>query len=75
MSAALVIRGAQLSIVQRLDGDNLVTIHQELINWATKKIAQYEKNGNKKLRNVAIEFFHSLTQLLISADSSDAAQM
>lgn len=75
MGAALVIRGAQLSIVQRLDGENVVTIHQELIAWVTKRIAQYEKSGNKKLRNAAIEFFHSLTQLLISADSGDATQM
>ncbi|KAG9003732.1 hypothetical protein FRB90_011132 [Tulasnella sp. 427] len=75
MSAALVIRGAQLSIVQRLDGENVVTVHQELIAWIAKKIAQYEKSGNKKLRNSAIEFFHSLTQLLISADSGDAAQI
>ncbi|KAG8914902.1 hypothetical protein FRC00_009816 [Tulasnella sp. 408] len=75
MSAALVIRGAQLSIVQRLDGENVVTIHQELVAWITKRIAQYEKSGNKKLRNAAIEFFHSLTQLLISADSADASQI
>ncbi|KAG8960843.1 hypothetical protein FRC05_006541, partial [Tulasnella sp. 425] len=75
MGAALVIRGAQLSIVQRLDGENVVTIHQELIAWVTKRIAQYEKSGNKKLRNAAIEFFHSLTQLLVSADSGDAAQI
>ncbi|KAG8906784.1 hypothetical protein FRB99_006161 [Tulasnella sp. 403] len=75
LTAALVIRGAQLSIVQRLDGDSVVSIHSTCVTWITKKIAQYENNGNKKLRNAAIEFFHILTQLLVSVESGDAAKL
>ncbi|KAG8986084.1 hypothetical protein FRB93_005518 [Tulasnella sp. JGI-2019a] len=72
-SSALLVRGSQLAIIRRLEGEYVVDIHNSLVSWIVKKIAQYEKNGNKLSRNSSLEFFKVLTPMLLSITKADAA--
>lgn len=75
LSSALVVRGAQLSVVRRLESEYVVDIHSSSVSWVVKKIAQYEANGNKQSRNSALEFFKVLMPLLLSVNKADASAM
>ncbi|CCM03065.1 uncharacterized protein FIBRA_05185 [Fibroporia radiculosa] len=72
LASCLVIRGAQLSIVRKLDGPHIVKIHTTALSWIGKKLVTYESSKNKKARNRAILFFKALLPLLSSVDSRDA---
>lgn len=71
----MVVRGAQLSVVARLDGDSVVEIHTSLLTWIGKRLGAYEKNGNKKGRKNAALFFRSIVPLLLGVPSRDALRM
>lgn len=75
LSPAFAIRGAHLSITQRLASEHVVRIHTSLLTWAVKRIAGYETSGNKKKKADSIEFFRVLHALLATIDSREAAQM
>lgn len=70
-----MIRGAHLSITQRLSSQHIVEIHNSLLAWIVKRIAGYEASGNKKKKADSIEFFRVLHALLGTIDSREAVQM
>lgn len=75
LSPIFVIRGAQLSIVQRLPSQHVVELHSSLLSWILKRIAGYDASGNKKKKADSIEFFRVLHALLVTIDSNEASQM
>ncbi|KAG8699732.1 hypothetical protein FRC08_005131 [Ceratobasidium sp. 394] len=75
LQSAVVIRGAQLSIVRRLDTAQVASVHTSCISWIVKKIAGFEAMGNKSARNRAVAFFKSLVWLLGTVESADAIRI
>lgn len=75
LSPVFVIRGAHLSITQRLASQHIVEIHSTLLTWIVKRIASYEASGNKKKKADSIEFFRVLHALLNTIDSREAVKM
>ncbi|CAE6479177.1 unnamed protein product [Rhizoctonia solani] len=75
LSAALVIRGAQLSVLRRLDTAQVATVHTTCISWIVKKISGYQTMGNKHARNRSVAFFKSLVHLLGTVESADAIRI
>lgn len=73
--SCFVIRGSQLSIVRRLDGQYVVQVHSTLLTWITKRIAVYESNKNKNGLRSSITFFRVLLPLLGVIESRDALKM
>ena len=71
----LITRGAQLSVVRRLDSQFVIKIHMESLTWIGKRLTAAENAKNKKARNKAIMFFRVLLPLLSSIDSRDALAM
>ncbi|KAL0946186.1 hypothetical protein HGRIS_012447 [Hohenbuehelia grisea] len=72
LATCFIIRGSQLSIVRRLDGQYVVQIHSTLLSWIGKRIAMYESNKNKNALKTALSFFRVLLTLLSSIQSRDA---
>ncbi|KDQ07525.1 hypothetical protein BOTBODRAFT_119941 [Botryobasidium botryosum FD-172 SS1] len=72
LAAALVIRGAHLSITRRLDSPHVVEIHEKCMSWILKRIAGYENNKNKTMKAKAIEFFRVLLPLLLTVERGEA---
>ena len=75
LATCFVIRGAQLSVVGKIDPKAVVNIHTTLLTWIGQYIATYEKNKNKKQRHIAAGFFKVLLPLLSSIESRDALKM
>ncbi|QRV98964.1 cohesin protein [Ceratobasidium sp. AG-Ba] len=75
LQSAIVIRGAQLSIVRRLDTAQVASVHTTCISWIVKKISGFEAMGNKSARNRAVAFFRSLVWLLGTVESADAIRI
>ncbi|PIL29081.1 hypothetical protein GSI_09129 [Ganoderma sinense ZZ0214-1] len=75
LSACLMIRGAQLAVVRRLDPKYVVDIHITSLNWVGKRLAAYENAKNKKARNKCILFFRVLQPLLSSIDNQDSLKI
>ena len=75
LSACLMIRGAQLAVVRRLESKYVVNIHTTSLNWVGKRLAAYENEKNKKARNKCILFFRVLQPLLSSIDNQDSLKM
>ncbi|CDO77437.1 hypothetical protein BN946_scf184857.g44 [Trametes cinnabarina] len=75
LTPCLLIRGAQLSVVRRLDSKHVVDIHIHSLNWLGKRLAGYENAKNKKARNRCITFFRVLLPLLSSIDNRDALKI
>lgn len=70
-----MIRGAQLSVVKKLDSQYIVKTHTNLLTWIVKRIGTYEAAKNKKARKTAISFFRVLQPLLAAVDSRDALKI
>ncbi|EGO01292.1 hypothetical protein SERLA73DRAFT_87834, partial [Serpula lacrymans var. lacrymans S7.3] len=75
LASSFIIRGAQLSVVRRLDSKFVVQIHTNLLTWIVKRLTTYETNKNKKSRNLAILFFRVMLPLLTSVESRDALKI
>ncbi|KAH9854575.1 hypothetical protein C2E23DRAFT_817055 [Lenzites betulinus] len=75
LAACMIVRGAQLSIVRRLDSKYVVEIHTVSLNWFGKRLATYETGKKKKARNKCISFFRVLVPLLSSIDNRDSLQI
>ncbi|CAE6431345.1 unnamed protein product [Rhizoctonia solani] len=75
LSGALVIRGAQLSVLRRLDTAQVAIVHTTCISWIVKKISGYQTMGNKNARNRSVAFFKSLVWLLGTVESADAIRI
>ncbi|CAE6434925.1 unnamed protein product, partial [Rhizoctonia solani] len=75
LSGALVIRGAQLSVLRRLDTAQVANVHTTCISWIIKKISGYQTMGNRNARNRSVAFFKSLVCLLGTVESADAIRI
>lgn len=75
LGQSFMIRGAQLSIVKKLDSQHIVQTHTNLLTWIVKRIGTYEAAKNKKARKTAILFFRVLQPLLAAVDSRDALKI
>lgn len=75
LSACFILRGAQLSVIRRLDSQYVVEIHTTLLTWISKHLAASEATKNKKSRTKAISFFRVLQPLLSSIESKDSLRM
>lgn len=75
LSACILIRGAQLSVVRRLDSKYVVEIQTTSLGWVCKRLAAYESAKNKKTRTKCIKFFRVLLPLLSSLNQRDALAM
>ena len=71
----LMMRGAQLAVVRKLDGQHVVSIHSRLLDWIAKRLGAYESNNNNKLRDLSILFFKVLQPLLAPVENRDALTM
>ena len=75
LSTCFVIRGAQQSIVRRIDSQHILNFHTSSITWICKRISGYEANNNKKARNSSIVFFKLLAPMLSSIAPRDSLAM
>lgn len=75
LASSFFIRGAQLSVVRRIDSQYIVQMQTNLLTWIGKRLATYESNKNKKSRKTAILFFRVLIPMLTTLDSRDALKM
>ncbi|KAF8634382.1 hypothetical protein AX15_000952 [Amanita polypyramis BW_CC] len=75
LSSCLAIRGSQLSIIKRLEGQYVVQIHVTLLSYIVKRLTAYEKNKNKKSLRTAVSFFRTLVPLLLAVQSKDALEI
>jgi len=75
LASSFLIRGAQLSVVRRIDSQYIVQIQTNLLTWIGKRLATYENNKNKKSRKIAITFFRVLIPMLVTLDSRDALKI
>ncbi|KAH9167093.1 hypothetical protein EDB89DRAFT_2245915 [Lactarius sanguifluus] len=57
----LMMRGAQLAVVRKLDGQHAVSIHSRLLAWIAKRLGAYESNSNKRSRDLSVLFFQGFT--------------
>ncbi|KAI0943593.1 hypothetical protein AcW1_002723 [Taiwanofungus camphoratus] len=73
--SCLMIRGAQLSVVRRLDAQHVINTHTTLLTWIGKRIAAFENTKNKKSRNKAILFFRVLLPLLATIETRDSLKI
>jgi cohesin complex subunit SA-1/2 len=46
LSSCFVVRGAQLSVIKRLESEHVVEVHTSSISWIVKRIATYENSKN-----------------------------
>lgn len=69
-----MMRGAQLAVVRKLEGQHTVAIHTQLLGWIVKRLGAYEGNKNSK-KDTAILFFKVLQPLLTPLDNRDALAM
>ncbi|KZT04963.1 uncharacterized protein LAESUDRAFT_702953 [Laetiporus sulphureus 93-53] len=72
LASCLIIRGAQLAVVKKLEGQYVVDIHTTSLTWICKRLAAFESAKNKKARNKSISFFKVLLPLLSTVDNRDA---
>jgi cohesin complex subunit SA-1/2 len=70
-----MIRGAQLSVLRKLDVSFIVDIHTTLLSWIVKRLGAYESSKNKRLLQTAILFFRPLVSLVSAIESRDAQRM
>lgn len=70
LGACFVVRGAQLSVIKRLESDHVVEVHISSISWIVERLASTSKGMKKKLL-----LFRLLQQLLSTLDSRDALKM
>lgn len=75
LSPVFVVRGAQLSITNRLAPEHVIEIHKILLTWIIQRIAMYDASANKKKKADSIEFFRVLHALLGPVESKEASQM
>lgn len=69
-----MMRGAQLAIVRKLEGQHIIAIHTQLLGWVAKRLGVYESNKHQK-KDTTILFFKVLQPLLTPLDSRDALAM
>jgi cohesin complex subunit SA-1/2 len=69
------MRGAQLAVVRKLEGQHVITIHTQLLGWIAKRLGVYENNKNQNKKETAILFFKVLQPLLVPLDNRDALAM
>jgi len=71
----LMMRGAQLAVVRKLEGQHVIAIHTQLLSWIAKRLGAYESNKNQRKKECAILFFKVLQPLLAPLDNRDALAM
>ncbi|TFL03902.1 hypothetical protein BDV98DRAFT_563241 [Pterulicium gracile] len=73
--SCLVVRGAQLAIVARLDEESIVDIQMELLTWIGKRLTAYQADDNRRGRKRATRFFRVLLPLLAALPRKDALRL
>ncbi|KAI0031520.1 hypothetical protein K488DRAFT_51948 [Vararia minispora EC-137] len=71
----LMIRGAQLSIVRKLEAAHIASIQTNLLSWAVRRAGAFEAGKNKKGRNSALLFFRVLQPLLVAVEAREALRI
>jgi cohesin complex subunit SA-1/2 len=71
----LMMRGAHLAIVRKLEGQHIIAVHTHLLSWIGKRLGAYESNKNQRKKEIAILFFKVLQPLLAPLDNRDALAM
>jgi cohesin complex subunit SA-1/2 len=71
----IMMRGAQLAVVRKLDSQYVVAIHTQLLGWVAKRLGAYESNKNKNKRDTTVLFFKVLQPLLAPLETRDALTM
>jgi len=71
----LMMRGAQLAVVRKLEGQHLVAVHTQLLSWVVKRLGAYESNKNQKKKEATVLFFKVMQPLLAPLDNRDALVM
>ncbi|KAF9817346.1 hypothetical protein IEO21_03487 [Rhodonia placenta] len=72
LASCLMIRGAQLAVLRKLDAQYVVAIHTNSLSWVVKRLVAYENAKNKRARTRSILFFRALIPLLSTVDNRDA---
>ncbi|EIN14604.1 hypothetical protein PUNSTDRAFT_140847 [Punctularia strigosozonata HHB-11173 SS5] len=72
LATCFLVRGAQLSVLRKLDASFIVEIHTTLLSWLGKRLGAYESSKNKRLLETTISLFRPLASLVIGVDSQDA---
>jgi cohesin complex subunit SA-1/2 len=70
-----MMRGAQLAVVRKLEGQHVIAIHTQLLSWIAKRLGAYENNKNQRKKELAVLFFRVLQPLLAPLDNRDALAM
>lgn len=69
------MRGRGFAIAARLPSDDLVRLHNDLITYAFKKVADLHDKGKSNSRNRALIVFKGLIWCLSGMVGREAAQM
>ncbi|KAI0795779.1 hypothetical protein C8Q75DRAFT_747433 [Abortiporus biennis] len=75
LATCFLIRGAQLSVVRRLDPKFIVEVHTKAIDWLGKRLSSYENANNKKAKNKCLPFFKALAPLCTAIDTRDSMKI
>lgn len=75
LASCYILRGAHLSVVQKIESRHIVQIQTKLLSWICKRIAAFQTGKNKKSLKTATLFFKVLPVLLGSVDGRDAMTM
>ncbi|THH30478.1 hypothetical protein EUX98_g3693 [Antrodiella citrinella] len=75
LAGALMIRGAHLAVVRRLDSQFVVETHTSALTWIGKRLGAYETAKNKKALSKALMFFKVLVPLSSMLDSRDSVKI
>ncbi|GAA5920161.1 hypothetical protein JCM6882_006360 [Rhodosporidiobolus microsporus] len=71
----VVVRGAQLAVVDHLPIEDHLRIHLDGIKWIVKKLAHFEETKRRDERNKALAFFKALAHLLFGMDGRNALKV
>ncbi|KAF9029519.1 hypothetical protein BDZ89DRAFT_1065307 [Hymenopellis radicata] len=75
LATCFVIRGAQLTVIRRLDVNFVVQIHSTLLSWLGKRLASYNADKNKNALKRTLSCFRPLTQMLAVVQDREALKI
>ncbi len=75
LATCFIIRGAQLTVIRRLDINFVVQIHSTLLSWLGKRLASYNANNNKNALKRTLACFRPLAQMLAVIQDREALKM
>lgn len=69
LSSSLVVRGAQLAVLKRIDGQAVVDMHRRGVKMAFERL---QRQSSPELQQQTLNFFKAISQLLISVEPREA---